>query len=616
MDILLSSHIYLLYEILEYLTLKDLLVAAKVCNEFRNVIIKLLKTKYKEVYASKTHYYYIVSNKRSEDFNLETIRSNKFNFKVPCHENRVILHEDDFLEFVKINSENLETLILNFNERYDYDINGIYYDDKEYFSYMKFKQLKTIGFINTNLNESHINEIIRNCPQVREIYCRGFPVEDNDDECLIPKVALDKINIMKHLEYIDVCLVNENYADRQREFIKTEHLLTELTAPTYVTNLIVEDNTKQLNICKVLTERQSMYQPLYEYFKRNTLNNLTNLRKLLIISTTFTDLSNDFFIVLNSSCQHLEYLQLEFCYFKEFAVIKSLKELVLYNCLGLSANDLISILNQYKNLRTFSSTLVRYKGEIKSFMKISESLHHLELRYNEMSNDIMSLLDLRNLTSLHWSACVYDKQTWINGYNFENLQILEIKTSQILFRYLNNFRCLKKLILNISDSLDPNDFWTILHHPTLIYLALNDNPEYDFMNYESHLSEQISNDYSWEISIRFMDICFNNNCKKYFDFWLTLLSINLNLTLRIRPNCHQIESEDDDEIDDCVKVLMEIVYNEMRPSSLKSINVCGYNVDLINIGQNLDETLEDVTLISQDNHFNNKLQYILLKNSK
>ncbi|KAM7364499.1 uncharacterized protein ACRADG_000976 isoform 1-T1 [Cochliomyia hominivorax] len=626
MDII-SSNIYIFYEIFDYLNLKELLEAAKVCSSFRDVVIKILQIKYKQVQGFKTSHYYIVSNNVDKEHDLNLFSESNSKILLPKRENRILLSHGEFLDFLQLNSNNIENLLLHFNDEYSANIQSSYYDDREYLCKLKFDQLKKLG-IEMNVTELQINGIINNCPNLKELYCSGILCENSEyydtiGFIHIPVNTLDHNKIIKCLGCVDVFLIDGYDTHRDERFIRLEHLVNEYKKTTNLLNLIIENNTQpnnletkinKLNVCEILTQGQMISQRIYDVFNRKIFRNLINLRKLTIVGSHLIDVTKDLFINLNDRCKHFEYLELEYCTINEYIPITTLKELTLFNCFGLSTKDLVTILSHQTNMKTFSSTLVVYKGDYREHFNISENLQHLKLRYNDINDNVMPLLELKYLNSLHFSSLKQSKQYWINSNNCLNLEILEVTTNHLIINEINEFKYLKQLILNIKENLNANQFWHILQNPMLIYLTLNDNPEVHFMNYETFLKVQIETGYNWKINIQYIDVCFNNIGEHFFDFWLKLLSENVNLTLRIKYGC--LREEYDYNEDECTRILRNILENPRRPSNLKTINVCGYDLDLINIGQNLDETLEDVTLISQDNHFNNKLQYILLKNSK
>lgn len=110
MEEILSNKI-ILCEIFKYINLKDLLTTAKVCREFRAVIIEfILKNTYKHVKAYKTEDYYIVSNKVEENFN--TIFTDENFVQTPQSENRIVLNATDFWDFLTLNTNNIQILSL------------------------------------------------------------------------------------------------------------------------------------------------------------------------------------------------------------------------------------------------------------------------------------------------------------------------------------------------------------------------------------------------------------------------------------------------------------------------------------------------------------------------
>lgn len=589
MDIL-TSNIYIIYEIFDYLHLKDLLALAKVSIVFQNAVIEYLSVKYKVVHAHKMSYDFIVSNKLSQDFELKLLQKNKMNLQLPKRENRIVLSHKEFYEFINLISNHIEALFLHYNGYYQRDLKSPY-NDKEYFSNLKLNKLKTISFVHLFLTKAEINKIIKNYPNLQEIYCEGILHQGRFGETSMSIEFSDIINIMKILGYVDLCIGSIGNVrilqHKSNDFMYLEHLVRELNSPSYVESMIIKNNTNNNNLdsnennvhyCKVLTDGHNMDLPIYEKINWEPLSNLIYLRKLIITLGRFIHLYKDFFTTLNNSCKNLEYLQLDFCTIEEFVPVDSIKELVLYDCRGLSGQNLITILSQHKNLTTFSSMLIKYEGVYK-FKEISQQLQHIELRYNIMDNHLMWLLDLKNITSLHWTDSVTTKQNWINAINCPNLQILEVKTTHLNFRNIQGFKHLKKFILNVCENLDAEDFWYILQHPSLIYLKFHIDPEYNHMNYKDYF-RKAENDDSWILSIRYIDVCLPCDCQDFFDFWLTLLGKNLNFSLRILYNCFLTEYEDEDynNIDYCVDIVDYILYSSHRPKTLNTINICGVDV--------------------------------------
>lgn len=607
---MISSNIYLFYEILEYLHIEDLLNVAKVSTGFRSAVMGLLKTKYKIVEAYKTYTNFIVKNKISNDFDCIILNSNNENFIIPKREKRILLDHEEFYEFINLIAINIETLFVDYAYNYQYGgCSGDYYEDRDYFTKIKFNELKRINFGILSLTKEQINNIIKNCINIEEIYCKRILPEQqcinekNEEDMEDIPMAINTsnlMNIMHKLGYIDVHFTLPRCKHYPKQFWQKEHLQNQLYAPRYVVNMLIDKNNTNVKtfktkpndfqLCKILTEGQLIDATMFDKFNLNDLSNLIYLRKLIIITTSsFFKCNETFFNILSHNCQHLELLEMHFCLISNFVAITSLKQLIFYNCSTLTADNLKSILCEHPNLQSFSATTSVFEGKclnnkICLSNKISPNLQHIELRYNRMDYKLMSVLNLNNLTSLHWSSIGTDNQEWINSNNCPKLLTLEINTNSNQLKQLNKFKFLKKLIINVDDDLTAEDFWNILQHPTIIYLSLQTNYNCNDMNYDNYLMCSIENVNIWKLNmLRFIDVCFIKDCKAFFDFWFILLTRNKNLSIRIKYRC--IEEEyifefDSDDNDACEMLLTEILKNPNRPESLKTINICGINVGM------------------------------------
>lgn len=92
----------ILCKIFQYLDVKDLITASKVCKYFHTIIEHIInKNKYRDVGVCKTDEGYRISYK-----------SELNNWDTRSHENQEILSENFLWEFLNLNTNNVQTLLL------------------------------------------------------------------------------------------------------------------------------------------------------------------------------------------------------------------------------------------------------------------------------------------------------------------------------------------------------------------------------------------------------------------------------------------------------------------------------------------------------------------------
>ncbi|KAM7364501.1 uncharacterized protein ACRADG_000977 [Cochliomyia hominivorax] len=560
------NEIEILYKILKYLNLKDLLNAAKACKAFRRIIIEyILKTDYKEVEICEIDNFYIIGNKVEK---AKLLQCNDIETDISELENKIILNGNDVEEFLNLQANNIQLLKLR-------------YDGKErkntFLTKFKFHNLKELHCSDIRWTIEILENVQQNCVKIRKISLSN---------CLDENILYSRLSTLPSLKSLSISSKKQLYVNFIENLIKQMKLETctidskIVNKYTEKSNLTIEsvklESYKELNIGEIDCE------VAFRIIHSTILTNLPQLTKLKLTSTNSFLLTSDFFKTLNKFCNNLRFLCLERFNIKEFTPLLSLEKLELRYCNGLTWQDLKTLLNTM-SLQTFISYATRYPGTFENF-EIALSLRHLSLQYNIVNNfkNLFSMNEerLKNIYSLNWSVD-HAKQLWINPKNCPNLEMLMVKPRNLLFENLHDFKFLKILILNLdSGDFKTDDIIKVLKHPTIIHFQMKVN------NYNCILNTTTDRK-NFETNIRLISLNYHTTLISHLEFWFSLLKKNVKFILKVYGIMESLDLE-------------TVLSNQYFPTHFKSINICGFTIDATELRCNFTNVFTQANLVFEN----------------
>lgn len=101
--------------------------------------------------------------------------------------------------------------MLHYCDQYEFGLDHIYYEDRQYLGEFKFIKLKRLDFGDMSLTEVQLNNIIKNCCNLEKFYCSNLLNKDDNERIWIKEITLktlDNKKIIKCKDYVDLELID------------------------------------------------------------------------------------------------------------------------------------------------------------------------------------------------------------------------------------------------------------------------------------------------------------------------------------------------------------------------------------------------------------------------
>lgn len=568
--------------IMQFLDYDDHLSMSRVCRHFEYIVVNFIwKWQYRQVEIFMKPGINLISN------HMNAVVQQPVNHH-QLGENWKFLNTNEFEEFLRLNSSNIEHLEvwsrLSFNED----------------NYLKFcltnelsklTSLHLYGVVLANFELKRISEycpildtlVLEDCVNARKQilivghdiklesirrHLKSFTVKSN----CIYKNDMHVYNyrhiqeILRYLKteklYINVAIYSDNDGHKCKDYISDN-----VDNNAYIFQKVINQDQyiDAKSPCQELQIEQFHMNEDFLKFLKICENQFENIIKLTIGGYMFSPsvtIDSYFYNVLSRCCPKLKVLKLSGCILNDSVTLPNLEDLTLEACTGLDCVHLKQILGETQ-LKSFKTYQTEYSGNINHFA-LSHSLQYLEL---DLRNEgFVRLFDqmLPNLISIKCSSYADYKFRNI-AHNFPKLQI--INTTESHLDNVENLLNLTRLhTITLRKCHNICGFFRLLQHPSIRYLKLEiDNDKLQKMptnNYCSKLLERVRTKHlNLEIPL--------NLFKVLLEFWFQLISANSQLLLTVTiPFVRDLDKE----------FMYSLIYNTNFPSRIKSFTVCGLNI--------------------------------------
>ncbi|XP_073837825.1 uncharacterized protein [Musca autumnalis] len=561
----------LLEKIFDYLCLEDQINCIAVCKSFRSVITRgVWRKKYKELNIYKTPYLSIITNS-CRDLPVETDENGR--------KMEDILEEKTALSYEKCNVF-LQQAASSICKLRVYS---------EYFIFRKsmgvsfrriqlFANLRHLHYHQMVVTDEHLALVAKHCPKLRkleliECHCIQW-------YCIIPGFNLDigvlaKMSQLKEL--ILQCEPTSPLSDVEYEVVV--HILSKLKLKTFILrNIMVvysDGDTIQLDNANLLDvlNMGHISEDSWPNFKHN-LKDFHNLQCLCInVLDCNTLVSTADFELLAINCRNLLRLSLENCDLsvENFAILKTLQQLELRFCGGLTALNLRQILSNM-SLKSFTLIHTRVLGTIDDSFSISTTLEVVTINSLHLSTISEAFQKtLNNMPQLHTIK-------WLNGdvdsnwiiCKCPNLKVLHIPNPRLISSNFLKLKSLRELYFTSLKGFSWRFLIILIKNLSLWHLNLQTSETID----DGKQKPQDATDIQTTLQRTFIPFEIYISAQH---FWMDLLNRNPELKLIFY-------GEHEDLLNmNFLDALLEFPYMQ---NDSKHVKICGFPVEMALIRTN------------------------------
>ncbi|XP_075151368.1 uncharacterized protein LOC142225482 [Haematobia irritans] len=580
---LLLANVNIAQQVVEYLDYKDQLNVARVCTIFEDVVRNFVwKTKYREVELIITDEMLAISNFTRENFD------DILNSEYELGENRMYLEHTGLVEFLELNASNIEHFYIFGAGTFKYPVVFPYH----------FPNVKSIMYYNMCLSDRALQILGKKCPKLEKLILRCCTNVNGENLILGKDIDLATFQNMPNLKSLSL---TKSYSPRRIgprsvTYDNVQAILSTLSLKElHLDETIFHPETPAIpNKKKIISVKKPEPPNTYEEleigefrstddivaFYKKFLGKYINLRKLSInayrdhfITKEEHFVPKQFFTIINKSCNKLDSLTITQCKISNFVPMKTLTELKLFKCNGMSWTNLKQILEDMP-LVSFSTENTFYSGTATPIY-VSSTLRRLQIDLPERCFNEYFPEQFKQVTHLEWCCFKHPIMEDIPK-NFPNLQELNIRRMQPVEIFFK-LKSLKKITILFHANF--GEVLVLLGHPTL--------QEITFSEFMTSKEVKVEDPKAVPTNVNFMSIM-RTTFLNYFDFWLDMLSINPYLILAVEINIKFCLEND---------VFSKLVGSTKLPQRLKYIKVHGFKIDITNLKDNYDETIQKIEKI-------------------
>ncbi|XP_065360641.1 uncharacterized protein LOC135954403 [Calliphora vicina] len=493
-------------------------------------------------------------------------------------EAKVALNHKQCSDFLILNARNIEKLKVHSEYFYHQKELGISFKNVQLFC-----NLTELTYYRLILNDDQMLMLSTKCKKLKKLH-----LLECYNEYLTPLIPGEHLNLeyiyeMKQLQEFVI------HTDPTAEAVIKSYHLQEIFINLKLKKLILKNFTIDDNDADTVKNIRDTLEvlnmglisvrfwPSFMHY----LNHFQKLKELYInVSDCNTTLDVQVIDILATKLKHLVRLSLEKCDLcvEDFGVLKTLKHLSLTSCGGLTFANFQQILGAL-TLKSFSMINTRIYGVI-NHIYVSPSLEKITIdtiRFAEISHAFQkSLNNFENLHTLEWlNGDINDN--WIID-KCPKLEYLHIPNPYLLRRIVFTMKSLKELTFTSCKGLSWCFILILIRNLTLERLCLQTN---EIIDDEKEIP---TNAYDVKTTLRMIIIpC--NIFKMAQSFWLDLLYLNEELRFSIYGK-HE-------ELLDGI-FLDELICCERFCRRVKSIEICGFKLDCLDLQDNFNNALHQV----------------------
>lgn len=559
-------------EVMDLLHYKDLLNMTKVCKQFEDIVVNFLwKSKYRQVEVIvNAENKYAINNYRLDD-----IYDVMNDITYARLENRMLVSESELLEFLRLNSINIEKLSIICTNRKHNEL---------YLEIAPLPNLRTLLIYQIALTDRDIQIVMKNSPKLENLILNACSNSNRGTLVVGSDIELDTLEGFKHLksftlkprncyDYEETRLHRYGHIHAILNTLKVQRLCID-EAIYYPFMLSIHRDefrrrtaamrrsgkysvpSSETYPCEDLELGSFFETDDFVQFYKDFLGHYVNISQLTIQGshrplTHGLCIPKQFFRIANEQCKRLTKLSFTYSKISNFIPIDTLTELTLINCKALSWINFKQILSEM-NLKSFVTHGTYYRGQIEPFT-VSKYLRHFEFDFPERFVNGLFKGQFKNLTSFTWKN-PHEGSIQNFAINFPNLQ----KLRTIVLTKLDDgiFKLTSLSSVKINFYINVTVLLKLLKHPTLQTLLFGLIMD---VNEDSDLQLEVPKTNAKNLSMS------SNAFIDRMDFWLDLLSINPKLTIICKGS-----NKDADE-----NVFTKLAKSSKFPPNRKHIKVGG-----------------------------------------
>lgn len=558
-------------EVMDLLPYKDLLNMTRVCKQFEDIIVNFLwKSKYRQVEVIvKAENKYAINN-----YTLDDIYDVMNDITYARLENRMLVSESELLEFLRLNSINIEKLSIICTNRKHNEL---------CWEIAPIPNLRTLLIYQIALTDRDIQIVMNNSPKLENLILNACSNSNRGTLVVGSDIKLDTLEGFKHLksftlkqrncyDYEETRLHRYGHIHAILSILKVQRLCIDeaIYYPFMLSTHRDEFRRRTAAMrsgkysvpscetypCEDLELGSFFETDDFVQFYKDFLGHYDNISQLTIQGsnrplTHGLCIPKQFFRIANEKCKRLTKLSFTYSKISNFIPIDTLTDLTLINCKALSWMNFKQILSEM-NLKSFVTHGTYYRGKIEPFT-VSKYLRHFEFDFPERFVNGIFKGQFKNLTSFSWKNA-HEGSIQNIAINFPNLQ----KLRTIVLTKLDDgiFKLTSLSSVKINFHINVTVLLKLLKHPTLQTLLFGLIMDVDE---DSDLQLEVPKTNTKNLSMP------SNAFIERMDFWLDLLSINPKLTIICKGN-----KKDADE-----NVFTKLVKSSKFPPNRKHIKVGG-----------------------------------------